>query len=1506
MGELRKANDIFEIILQGITDPVLLISKDLKVLWANKVFQDQTGFKREETIGNYCYRVTHHQESPCQLPYDLCPISDAEKTCKTVTTIHTHFDKEGNKIFVQVSAYPIKDDKGNIIQFVCMYKDITEMKKIEENLRVTLEESRKSQAEISALLEASSAVLKYPDFNGAARAIFNSCKNLIRATSGYIALLSKDGAENEVLFLDSGGLPCTVDPKLPMPIRGLRGEAYQSVKTVYDNAFAGSKWMEFMPEGHVKLNNVMFAPMVIEGKAVGLLGIANKQGGFTENDARLASAFAELGAIALVQKRAEEALKDSEERYRSLVELSPDAIAIHSKGKYVYMNPSGVKLFGATEASEIEGKKVLDLVHPDYQKIVSERIQLSYEQRIQTPIIELKIVLLDGRSVDVEAMSTPIIYRGNPTTQLVLRDITERKKAEESLRYEREKLINILDSIPDGVYIVNGQYDIEYVNPFLQKIYGPVNGQKCYEYFEGQKEVCSWCKGQEVFKDKKTCRWEWYSPKTKKTYDLIDTPLINPDGSISKLEIFRDITERKRTEEALEKSNQRLAILSETASQLLKSDMPQQIVEDLCSKVMAYLDCHVFLNFLLDEEKQRLHLNAYSGISEKTAKDIEWLDLAVAVCGITACDGCPIVYENIPETKDPRIDHIRSLGIKAYACYPLFSQDRVIGTLSFGTRSRLSFTEDELVLIKTVAGQVSIAIMRMMILKELKRKVQERTAELNKAYETVEAERQRFRDVLDVLPAYVVLLSPDYHVTFANRFFEERFGKSNGQRCYEYLFNRTEPCEICETYTVLKTNAPHHWEWTGPDGRNYDIYDFPFKDTDGSTLIMEVGLDITKRKQAEMAIKEREKKYRTLIEQAAEAIAIFDQQLNFIDVNSAACQITGFTRDELLNLNAKDLIPEEDFASIPPQLAEVIAGKTLANESRLRRKDGTLINIRVSAKMLEDGMVQTITRDITERKKTEERNRLITNLLELFIKTSSRKEYLDSVVDMLQEWTGCRCIGIRILDKDGNIPYESYRGFSQDFWQQENWISFKNQCACTRVVLQKPDPQDMSMMTPNGSFRCNNTEKFARGLTEKDLSRYRGLCIQMGFKSLAIVPIHYKETVLGAFHIADRREGMVPMEKIEFIESISPLVGEAILRFSAEEKLLKSESRLSEAQRVAHLGNWDWNIQTNQLYWSDEIYRIFGLSPQQFGATYDAFLDSVHPDDREAVKKAVNEALYEKKPYSIDHRIVMPDGSVRTVHEQAEVMFDDSVKPVRMLGIVHDITDRKRAEEKLKESYEQLRNLSEHLQSIREEERTNIAREIHDELGQALTALKIDISMIVNKLYPDHKPLVEKTESMMKRIDETIQTVKKICTELRPTVIDHFGLSAAIEWQAEDFQKTTGINCEVSFHPEDIVLDQDISIVIFRIFQEALTNIMRHADATEVKANLKAKDGMLTLEVKDNGKGITEEQITNSSSFGLLGIRERVNFLSGNVTISGIRNEGSTIKVNIPFKKKRP
>jgi len=153
-------------------------------------------------------------------------------------------------------------------------------------------------------------------------------------------------------------------------------------------------------------------------------------------------------------------------------------------------------------------------------------------------------------------------------------------------------------------------------------------------------------------------------------------------------------------------------------------------------------------------------------------------------------------------------------------------------------------------------------------------------------------------------------------------------------------------------------------------------------------------------------------------------------------------------------------------------------------------------------------------------------------------------------------------------------------------------------------------------------------------------------------------------------------------------------------RKHAEEVLLKTQQGLSEAQRIAHLGNWDWNIQTNELLWSDEGYRIFGVKPQEFGATYDAFLSSVHPDDREFVKKSVDEAVYKRKNYNIDHRIVLPDGSERIVHEQGEVRFEDHGKPIHMIGTIHDITERKKAEIEKREAEERHRTLVEHSYDI--------------------------------------------------------------------------------------------------------------------------------------------------------------------------------------------------------------
>lgn len=222
-------------------------------------------------------------------------------------------------------------------------------------------------------------------------------------------------------------------------------------------------------------------------------------------------------------------------------------------------------------------------------------------------------------------------------------------------------------------------------------------------------------------------------------------------------------------------------------------------------------------------------------------------------------------------------------------------------------------------------------------------------------------------------------------------------------------------------------------------------------------------------------------------------------------------------------------------------------------------------------------------------------------------------------------------------------------------------------------------------------------------------------------------------------------------------------------------------------------------------------------------------------------------------------------------------------------------------EKELRHSQEQLRNLSTHLHSMVEEERTRISREIHDELGQLLTILKMELSWLKKQLPKNEGALRERTKSMARLVDTTVQTLRKISTELRPGVLDDLGLTAAIEWQVQEFQSRTQLRCSLTVRPEEILLDPDRSTTIFRIFQETLTNIVRHANADEVTILLEKNEDCLILEVKDNGRGITQSQITNSKSLGLLGIRERALLWGGTVQISGLPGKGTTITVQIPL-----
>ena len=236
-----------------------------------------------------------------------------------------------------------------------------------------------------------------------------------------------------------------------------------------------------------------------------------------------------------------------------------------------------------------------------------------------------------------------------------------------------------------------------------------------------------------------------------------------------------------------------------------------------------------------------------------------------------------------------------------------------------------------------------------------------------------------------------------------------------------------------------------------------------------------------------------------------------------------------------------------------------------------------------------------------------------------------------------------------------------------------------------------------------------------------------------------------------------------------------------------------------------------------------------------------------------------------------------------------------------VLSIARDITERKQAEEKLKRTSKLLRELATHLQSIREEERTMIAQEIHDELGQVLTALKIHVSLLANKLNKDQEPLKQKINSLSEMIDSSVESVQKISAKLRPGILDELGLIAAIEWQTEEFEKLTNINCSLVLPKEELILEKDKSTAIFRIFQEALTNIARHSQATQVQISLMNYKSNISLEIRDDGKGITQEQIKDFKSLGIHGMEERAMVFGGQVSIEGISGKGTAVKVEIPI-----
>jgi len=349
-------------------------------------------------------------------------------------------------------------------------------------------------------------------------------------------------------------------------------------------------------------------------------------------------------------------------------------------------------------------------------------------------------------------------------------------------------------------------------------------------------------------------------------------------------------------------------------------------------------------------------------------------------------------------------------------------------------------------------------------------------------------------------------------------------------------------------------------------------------------------------------------------------------------------------------------------------------------------------------------------------------------------------------------------------------------------------------------------------------------------------------------------------------------------------------------RQAAEAALRRSEERLRLTLDAAKCGIWDWDIPRNRVTWSERVYTLHGLTPETFGGRAEDFLAAVHPEDAPRVGEAIRRALEEREDYGIEFRVVHPaTGETRWVWTNGQVLFGKDGKPIRMVGATFDATERRVAEEALRTSHEQLRQLAHRLDEVREEELTRISREIHDQLGHALTALRLDLAWIVPKLRRNREPVRRKAGEILALVDDTIDSVRRIAVTLRPPVLEDLGLAPALATLLKRFADQTGIQVELQASADDV--PPLARRALYRIVQEALTNVARHARARQVRVELQCSADAVVLEVTDDGVGIAPGTLGNNGSLGLVGMRERATALGAGFQIYGDPGRGTTIRV---------
>jgi PAS domain S-box-containing protein len=743
--------------------------------------------------------------------------------------------------------------------------------------------------------------------------------------------------------------------------------------------------------------------------------------------------------------------------------------------------------------------------------------------------------------------------------------------------------------------------------------------------------------------------------------------------------------------------------------------------------------------------------------------------------------------------------------------------------------------------------------------------------ERKRAEEALRESRSTLNLVLDTVPQSIFWKDLEGRYLGCNRVFAVAAGLDDPARIVGKTdFDLPWPREEAEAYRTddravieenrakLHTIEPRH----RADGTRLliDTSKLPLYDGQGRPFaLLGVSEDITERNRTETRLKESEEKFRKAFMTGADAfyVATLNEGL-LVEVNDSFQELYGYRREEVIGKTSSQLGLCADPLDRSRVVSEVNAKGYVKNmELQARRKGGEIFTVLMSINILSLGgepHILGVLRDITEQRRTEAALRAS--------EAGWRALFASSPAGMVVLGSELRYVQInQTLAEMNGATIEAHIG----------------------KTIGEIVPRLTPTLEPIVRFVLATGEMVPNIELSSEMAGQPGIL---------------RHWVASFFPIA---------EPAGSIASVGAIVVEITDRKRAEEAVRASEERFRRAINAAEAGLWEWDILTDQTFYSPRWCEIVGYSfdDPELPHTYNSWASRIHPDDYDRVMSDLNNHLEKGTKYDVDYRHLHRSGEYRWQNSRGQKFLDERGKPIKMVGCISDITERRRAEQTLQASIKQLRSLAKHLQKVREEERKDLAREIHDELGQALTGLKMDLAWLRRNLpqaaEQDRRFLIEKLDSLVRLTDQPIAEVHRLATQLRPPLLDDLGLEAAMEWQVSDFQRRTGINCEFVSTLEGLKPDPDRSTAFFRILQEALTNVVRHTQATQIKVRLGKGDGAFLMEVEDNGGGITKNATHDSKSLGLIGMRERALAFDGEVTFSGQRGKGTTIKVLIPI-----